>query len=202
MTTLQASYFVTTMINIRKEVVAILSVVKAFDGNYATQDLEQILQGEVPHTPGFCKPDEGGRLSGVHPRRLRNLINYLVHQGFLAPELHRAGKLRVTGYGHRFLEYPSDLRVSCQELSNSQYDTMLWQMLQGIRQEICETDKLPPFRVLTDYAIQRVVQDRPCSEEALRQIPGLGAFKVNKFGKRILEAVAHVKNIQQQETPL
>ena len=196
------AYLHTMMIDIRKEALAILKTVATGSGQYATNTLIQILKGEVSLTSAQHSLPELGTLSGLYPRRILNLINYLIQLEFLGYSHDGSQKLQLADSGRKFLQYPSELSVSSQALRTSPYDNMLRNRLRTLRQEICETEHLPPFRIFTDYAIQRVVQDRPAQIEELELIPGFGPFKVRKYGNQILDAVKAINQIQDSHLPL
>ena len=191
------AYLPTYMLDIRKEAVAILQTVLAHEGKHATHTLIQILKGEFSLVSQNHPSNNGlGVLAGVYPRRILNLINYLFKLGFLDYEEGGSEILKVKDSGRKFLEFPSELPVSSQALKASPYDNMLHKRLIAWRQNICETESLPPFRVLTSYAIQRVVQDRPESLEQLETIPGIGPYKIKKYGNEILAIVNSINQIQ------
>ncbi len=184
------------MLDIRNEAVAILQTVLVGEGKYATHTLIQLLKGEAPLTPESHSLAGLGLLSGVYPDRILNLINYLLKLGFLEYDDNDSQKLQLNESGRKFLQYPSELPVSSQALRVSPYENMLRNRLMTWRQKICETESLPPFRVLTSYAIQRVVQDRPESLSQLEEIPGWGPYKVKKYGPQILEIIDSINQIQ------
>jgi superfamily II DNA helicase RecQ len=184
------------MLDIRHEAVAILTAVNAGEGTYDTHTLIQILKGEVPLPNKNASLTGQGMLSGVYRERILNLINYLLEKGFLAYSENGLQTLQVKESGRKFLQYPSDLPVSSRALKLSPYDNMLRNSLIEWRENICETESLPPFRVLTAYAIQRVVQDRPENLKELENIPGLGPYKAKKYGAQILEIIDSINQIQ------
>lgn len=184
------------MLDIRNEAVAILQAVLAGEGKYATHTLIELLKGEVQPSSQSHSLAGMGLLAGVYPDRILNLINYLLKLGFLGYRKEDTQKLQLEETGRKFLAYPSELPVSSQALRISPYENMLFNRLLAWRQKICETEALPPFRVLTTYAIQRVVQDRPENMTQLEEIPGLGPYKVKKYGSQILEIVNSINQIQ------
>lgn len=197
------AYLHVHMLDIRHEAVAILKAVTAYEGEYDTHTLIQILKGEVPRSLQSHSPINLGTLSGVYPERILNLINYLLEKGFLTYRKDGLQRLQIEEAGRKFLQFPSDLPVSSQALRLSPYDNMLRNRLLAWRQSICETEYLPPFRVLTAYAVQRVVQDRPENLQELENIPGLGPYKVKKYGAQILQIVHSINQTQLSvSTPL
>jgi len=177
------------MLNIRQEVVAILQAISAGNGEHDTDGWVHILSGRISDQVYYTS--SMGTLSHVYPERILNMINYLIQIGYISCE--QSMKLQLEDSGRKFLQFPSNLSVSSQALRLSPYDNMLHKRLLARRQDTCETESLPPFRVLTSYAIQRVVQDRPENLDQLANIPGLGPFKVKKYGNQLLD-ILHTNN--------
>jgi superfamily II DNA helicase RecQ len=190
------AYFHFNMLDIRNEAVAILEAVSAYEGKYDTHTLIQILKGEVPQSLQDHPQTSLGTLSGVYRERILNLINFLLEKGFLAYSEDGLQKLYIAESGRKFLEFPTNMPVSSQALRVSPFDNTLRNRLLAWRQSICETESLPPFRVLTAYAVQKVVQDRPKNLKELEDIPGLGPYKVKKYGDQILQIVHSINQMQ------
>lgn len=190
-------------INIRDGVETILRTLNEPNRNLGVTELCRILKGDTRLALEGTEPtryEPNGRLADHHFQRILNLVNYLQTQEYLkAPESDN-GALRLSLKGVAFLQKPSDLMVSTRELSLSSFDKALRNSLLQLRQGLCETENLPPFRVYTDYTIQKIVQDRPQDLPELRRIPGIGAFKAEKYGEKILKLVQKINHQQNQLT--
>ena len=150
-------------INIREGVMSIMNTLLQLDGRCDLQSLCHILKGDDNAASEFAGIATFGELAHYHHERIHHLTNYLLNHGYLQSECDHFGCLAVSEQGLAFLEMPSDLVVRTQELKTSPFDNVLRAQLFDLRQAICETDNLPTFRIFTDYVIQRVVQDRPCT---------------------------------------
>ncbi len=179
-------------INIREGVLRILSTLLQLDGKCDLQTLCLILKGDDNVAPDFTGVATYGEFAHYHHERIYHLTNYLLNHNYLKSECNHFGCLVVSEKGLAFYEMPSDLIVRTQELKTSPYDNALRAQLCDLREELCETESLPTFRIFTDYVIQRVVQDRPANLEQLQTIPGIGAFKAQKYGERILRLIQNV----------
>lgn len=66
---------------------------------------------------------------------------------------------------------------------------MLFQNLQSWRQEQAEREKIEPFRVLSNSAIEEITEMMPQTREELLRVKGIKEKKFEKYGDRILEIV-------------
>ena len=66
--------------------------------------------------------------------------------------------------------------------------------LRKIRKQISESDAVPPYVIFTDAELSEIVKSRVCTPESLRKINGVGAGKVEKYGKRFCEMAVQFFN--------
>jgi ATP-dependent DNA helicase RecQ len=66
----------------------------------------------------------------------------------------------------------------------------LFQALRRLRLELAREEDVPPYVVASDRALRDLVRLRPRTKAALLQAYGIGPAKVEKYGDRLLEALA------------
>ena len=179
-------------LNIRHESLLILRTVDSMDNACGVNLIVQILRGtEGPwikkgtHTSLITF----GALHHTHQDRIRNLVHFLLNNAYLQVAHAAFGSLALTAKGTDFLKHPADLIVKAHELRTSRYDKMLLAELRQLRLQLCTQEDKPPFRIFTDYSLQRLVQDKPMSMAQLKEIPGFGDFKAERYGAVILRAI-------------
>ena len=64
-----------------------------------------------------------------------------------------------------------------------------FERLKAVRRELAAEQKWPAFCIAHDSVLREVARVAPGSLDALAQIPGIGAQKLEKFGKVFLAAV-------------
>ncbi len=70
-------------------------------------------------------------------------------------------------------------------------DAGLFERLRHWRRGQAEADDVPAFVVLHDSTLKAIAALRPESRDALSQVPGIGAAKLERFGDAILEIVTN-----------
>jgi len=73
--------------------------------------------------------------------------------------------------------------------SNSGIDQVLLARLKQWRLSRSRTDKVPAFVILHDATLEHLCRARPASLVELRQTPGIGELKLERYGKEILQAL-------------
>ncbi len=73
--------------------------------------------------------------------------------------------------------------------SNSGIDQGLLASLKQWRLSRSRTDKVPAFVILHDATLEHLCRARPASLAELRQTPGIGELKLERYGKEILQAL-------------
>ena len=69
-------------------------------------------------------------------------------------------------------------------------DAPLFESLRAWRTQRARADAVPPYVILTNVQLARIVNGRPASLTALKKIPGLGQSRLERFGKDILGVLA------------
>jgi len=69
-------------------------------------------------------------------------------------------------------------------------DAALWEALRVLRLEIARAQGVPPYVVFHDATLVEMVRHRPDSLEALGQLSGVGARKLENYGGQFLAAIS------------
>ena len=76
---------------------------------------------------------------------------------------------------------------------SDQKQQKLWESLKAFRQEIANKQGVPAFLILHDATLRDLVEKRPATRSALSAIHGLGATKLQAYGKDILSVLQTFK---------
>lgn len=188
-------------LNLKDEATLILSLVATTGERYSSSYLIRLLRGDDAfplQDPAHLELETFGCMPEQHSDRLRNVIRYLVRQDLLRVLDPVYGVLALTPAGERFLETPHDLIATYQTLRYSPFERLLLRELRDLRRRLADEEGHPPFRIFTDYVMQRLVEEKPDTLDALRQIPGFGDYKVNRYGPAVLQAVPRAKEMQRE----
>jgi ATP-dependent DNA helicase RecQ len=64
-----------------------------------------------------------------------------------------------------------------------------FERLRAVRLDLARQRQLPPYCICHDSALKLIAQLAPNDVESLEQIKGMGPYKVNMYGKVLLDAV-------------
>ncbi len=65
----------------------------------------------------------------------------------------------------------------------------LFEVLRTLRFEISQEANIPPYLVFTDATLKEMSGFRPTTEDAMRDISGVGEYKLEKYGSQFIEAI-------------
>ena len=88
------------------------------------------------------------------------------------------------------LRKPSSERaVSVVGLRASPADPQLFERLRQLRTELAEEEGVSAFLIFHDKTLKAIAGHKPVTPAALLEIPGIGALKAERYGRRVLEVV-------------
>ena len=136
----------------------------------------------------------------------KNLFRQLVVAGYLSGDDEGHGTLVLTERARPLLRGQETffLRVSRAPLKKPKRDAKqtakaapenaaLFQALKDLRLKLASAARLPPYVVAQDRTLSELAQKRPLTEAALHDVTGLGASKIARYGKALLECIAQFK---------
>lgn len=83
-------------------------------------------------------------------------------------------------------------KVDYREVLNEQ-DFTLYAHLRSLRKQIADTEGVPAYALFTNEQMAEMVTRRVATLSALREIPGVGEARVEKYGEAFLAAMTEVK---------
>ncbi|GAB4403520.1 MAG: hypothetical protein OHK0039_02810 [Bacteroidia bacterium] len=189
-------------LNVREEVAIVLQMVASLEGRYGANYVVQLLRGwdryglrEEAHR----NLETFGALQKWHTDRIHHLIDLLMEEGLLACHNIQYGTLHLTVAGEQFLQAPQDWLVKSATLRSSKYERMLAVELRQIRMALSREEQTEPYRIFNDYTLQCILDKKPQDLEGLKMIPGLGDYKINRYGALIIQAVMRVAERKSQD---
>ena len=94
------------------------------------------------------------------------------------------------------MDLPKAKRVTRRE-GDIACDEILFEALRALRKRLADERKVPAYVVFGDATLREIASRRPGSNEALREVPGIGAAKAERYGERILAAVGRAPDTVQ-----
>lgn len=68
-------------------------------------------------------------------------------------------------------------------------DSGLFEKLRHLRRELAEEEGVAPFVIFHDKTLRTIARRKPATSAALSAIPGIGAIKAERYGRRVLAVV-------------
>jgi ATP-dependent DNA helicase RecQ len=128
-----------------------------------------------------------------------NIINQLIHRGFLRVDITQNAVLKLTEEARPILQQAQELQLAVPRLSldlgkkaqltTQDYDRALFAKLKYLRKTIAEQDDVPPFVVFSDATLADMADKFPESEFDFLDIHGVGQTKLERYGERFIAAI-------------
>lgn len=149
-----------------------------------------------------------GKLEEVPIYKLRQVMNYLLLQEFLALTNDSYAIVRLTAQSGRILEEgePVVMKMSKEKEHAakekegkkkkggrkigavlSEAEETVFEKLRAIRSEIAREERVPPYLVFSDKTLIHMCEVKPKTKEEMLKVTGVGEFKLEKYGKRFME---------------
>lgn len=192
---------------------AILETVSWCRGRFGVSRIVEILRGsrsksmqvygaEDCPTYGMCRARSKASVAG--------LVKELIDLGYLQVDGTEYPTLDVTGKGQEILQGISAVRLKHEEVPQSNLpvrnpsheravfvvatralspDPRLYERLRQLRTELAEEEGVSAFVIFHDKTLKAIAGHKPMTPAALLEIPGIGALKAERFGRRVLEVV-------------
>lgn len=129
-----------------------------------------------------------------------NIINQLVHRGFLRVDITQNAVLKLTEEARPILQQAQKLQLAVPrlsldlgkrlQLSTPDYDRALFAKLKYLRKIIAEQDDVPPFVVFSDATLADMADKFPESQFEFLDIHGVGQTKLERYGERFIAAIS------------
>lgn len=65
----------------------------------------------------------------------------------------------------------------------------LFEALRSLRKELATKEKLPPYMIFSDATLTQMASDKPTDLELMKNIRGVGEFKLQKYGEEFLTVI-------------
>jgi ATP-dependent DNA helicase RecQ len=192
---------------------AILETVSWCMGRFGVSRIVEILRGsrskamltygaEDCPTYGMCRTSSKPSVTG--------LVKGLIDSGYLQVEGTEYPTLDVTHKGREILqgvgavvlrqaeEPQPDVPVTmplrektmpAAVLRTSPSDPQLFERLRQLRTELAEEEGVSAFLIFHDKTLKAIAGHKPVTPAALLEIPGIGALKAERYGRRVLAVV-------------
>ena len=187
--------------------------------HYGMGKVVQVLRGSKAQdlaNRGLDAAPTYGRLSEVNEAKIRDVLNQMVADGFLVVS---EGRLPLVQFGPRAAETVAptfryeikkserksmsrssggdakSTKLSAGERAaaglgaNTGVDAELFEHLRALRMQIAREIGKPPYIVFSDRALRDMAERHPHTSKEFLEVNGVGANKLERYGKRFMEVI-------------
>lgn len=143
-----------------------------------------------------------GIMNDMPRARVREYIDALEQAGYLYTDpTHRA--IDVTAKSNDILFHGKSFHTlvplndtaklpfgTLQKETASDVEATLFDALRSLRKQIAERERSAAYMVFSDATLREMAKRRPDSEKAFLAVPGVGEFKLKKYGNAFLELIS------------
>ena len=153
-----------------------------------------------------------GKLSFEKTEHIRDTIHTLMADGYLLQKGEPYPSLYLTPMAMRVLSGDGRVmgpavgmeRMAAEQVIDNLKSTgdrgALFEQLRRLRTQMAKEEQVPPFVIFSDATLEQMAAVRPVTRDELRQISGVGVFKLEKYGERFLKLIRDEGN-EETEAP-
>jgi len=146
-----------------------------------------------------------GKLEHIPIYRLRQVMNFLMLNGYLFLTNDEYAVLRLTGKSHEIEELSMKVAKERELSSKNGNKTSikkskkiedmgdinfeLFEALRALRMEIAREEHMPPYIIFSDKSLKDMCMKLPENPEQFLQVSGVGQNKCDKYGERFIEVI-------------
>lgn len=143
----------------------------------------------------------------------RSVFRQMIARSLVTTDLDSKGGLRLTESARPVLkgEEPVHFRVEKKPEKRkkvksrphgvSAHDETLWNRLREVRRDLAQEQGIPAYVIFHDATLMEMMERRPATMQAMSNISGVGATKLEKYGEIFLKAI-NDSDQTEEETPL
>lgn len=177
----------------------ILSCIKRMGERFGSVVVADVLRGsktEKIRTLGFDQLTTYGIMREYSKETIKELISFLIAEGYIVLYGDQFPVLRVSAKAVEVLK--GNQQVTIKRSINKQKPEMdektavnqgLFERLKQLRKRIADAQNVPPFVVFSDASLKDMCKKYPACDEDMLDVSGVGAFKLEKYGKQFISAI-------------
>ncbi|MBK5242201.1 DNA helicase RecQ [Clostridium sp.] len=171
----------------------IFSCILRMKERYGTSLIADVLRGSKNKKVlelGFDTLSTYGIIKQYTVKEIKDLINVLTAEDYLFLD---GGKFPVVHLKEKAVSVLKNQEKVYQKIEKKKakavVDAGLFGILRGLRKEISEREKVPPYIVFADSALREMSEYLPVDESAMLNIKGVGESKLKKYGKEFIQVI-------------
>ncbi len=182
----------------------ITGCIQQMPGHFGIDLIGDVLRGSKNakiHEYGFASLPAFGSGKRYSKAQYRTWINELVRQGYFARTGDKYPVISLTGRSNELLKGRCRVLLPAPEKGDTQKtpaspiakpgaeDPALFLRLKSLRKSLAESQGVPPYVIFPDKSLREMATIRPCDREHFANIPGVGEYKLVKYGPAFIDEI-------------
>ena len=191
-------------IEAKDELKLLIETVKETRELFKSKELVRTLLGESNAIINSHKTSELGIFGKGKDKRASfwmAMIRQAIVAKFLSKEIETYGVVMITEKGREFSKSPYSFLMTedhdfaahrnapYSNKKNSVADENLLKLLKGLRKNVADKARVPPYTVFQENSLEDMSFKYPITQEELKNINGVGEGKAQKYGAKFLELI-------------
>ncbi|MDN4607237.1 DNA helicase RecQ [Sporosarcina highlanderae] len=175
------------------DVQKVLSCVIRMGQRFGKTMIAQVLTGSRNKKVlefGFDKLTTYGLMKERNAKDVSDFIEFIISENYLGVENGQFPIIYVTEQGKDVLTGKVKVyRKGSVETKQITTDDPLFNQLRALRMKLAQEAGVPPFVVFSDKSLRDMAAKMPVTEEAFLEVNGVGAAKLERYGKVFIEEI-------------
>ncbi|MBM7625100.1 DNA helicase RecQ [Sporohalobacter salinus] len=171
----------------------ILSCIYRMNEQYGVTKTAKVLSGSKSKAVlelDLDKLSTYGIMTKYTIKEIKNLIKFLVAEGYIYLTEGKYSVTKLSDKAYAVLEGKKRVeQIVRKETEKISEDNELFNILRKLRKEIAAEERVAPFVVFHDSALQDMITKLPSNKEEMLQVSGMGKIKFKKYGSRFLDRI-------------
>ncbi|MDF2985396.1 MAG: recQ 2 [Eubacterium sp.] len=198
-------------VDITEDAQKIMSCITRMNERYGIKMVIDTLRGSKSEKVlkfGLDKLKTYGIMAGIQEKQIRDIINYLVLNEYLAltntefPQVKLTQKSRNVMYDNEklmmktLIEQQPEIRKTKTRVA---VNNALLAKLKELRFKLAQQKNVPAFVIFSDSTLIDMCSKMPANADEFLQVSGVGKIKLEAYGKEFLELIASYSNPEKPE---
>ena len=196
----------TELVDVTKEAVMFIKGIRETGEHFGEKILVEMLHGSLTPKVKKFKLDQTesfGSLKTVSLSKLSQISGQLQVREYIVVTSSEYPILRVAEKAEELLDGTEKLLLRekkkeevkrsakrrSSERSQMAKSNSIFERLRKVRLDLAREEKVPPYLIFSDRTLVEMCQKMPLSEEEMRNISGVGAHKMQKYGEAFLSVI-------------
>ncbi|MFX3623499.1 MAG: DNA helicase RecQ [Ectobacillus sp.] len=192
-------------VDVTTEAQMVLSCIIRAGERFGKTMISQVLAGSLNKKLREMRLDKlstYGLLKHKSAKEITDFIDFLVSEQYAGTAGGQYPVLYVTNQGREVLIGKERvMRKEAMAATRVVSDDALFTALRQVRKEIAAKEQVPPFVIVSDETLHDLCAKLPRTKEELLGVKGIGAAKQERYGARLLHAIAEYLESNPSYTP-